>query len=194
MHQPDRSTWLTELSERGWTVQDDFFPASFWEALNVSKNHLTPHDLHSAGTGRSATFQAQSVRGDRIQWLEEEQPKHRPILHHLQDLCHTLKQELWLPLSNQEAHLACYAPGTGYARHVDGFSHGNARLVSLVSYLNPQWKPQDGGCLRLHLEEGPHDIQPLWGRTVLFLSESIEHEVLAAQAERWSLACWFRRG
>ena len=105
MHQPDRSTWLTELSERGWTVQDDFFPASFWEALNVSKNHLTPHDLHSAGTGRSATFQAQSVRGDRIQWLEEEQPKHRPILHHLQDLCHTLKQELWLPLSLALIHI-----------------------------------------------------------------------------------------
>jgi SM-20-related protein len=42
-------------------------------------------------------------------------------------------------------------------------------------------------------QETSHDILPLGGRLVLFLSDLIEHEVLPARRERYSITGWFRR-
>jgi SM-20-related protein len=47
--------------------------------------------------------------------------------------------------------------------------------------------------LRLHLHDGPCDIKPRPGCVVLFLSDEVEHEVLPATRDRWSIAGWFRR-
>ena len=49
----------------------------------------------------------------------------------------------------------------------------------------------DGGALRLSLEGGDVDVAPRTG-SVVFLSE-LEHEVLPAMRERWSIAAWLRR-
>ena len=67
-------------------------------------------------------------------------------------------------------------------------------MVSVVYYLNADWQPQDGGALRLYLDDGSHrDVLPHAGRMVLFLSDRFEHEVLPATRERMSIACWMRR-
>jgi SM-20-related protein len=104
-----------------------------------------------------------------------------------------LNRRLLLGMESLEAHFACYPPGAGYARHRDRFADDDARVLSLACYLNPDWPDAAGGALRLHLPDGPRDIAPRSGSVVLFLSGDVEHEVLPATRDRWSIAGWFRR-
>ncbi len=185
--------WCEELLENGWAVGPSVLPSTAWDAMARLKQATLNENLLPAGTGKGQDYRAQSVRGDRIRWLDPGRPLDAAVLAPLDALRQTLREELRLPLSHQEAHLAWYPPGAGYARHLDSFRKDNARLVSLVCYLNPGWQPPHGGCLRLHLPTGTHDVPPQQGTAALFLSECIEHEVLPSAVDRWSLACWFRR-
>lgn len=147
----------------------------------------------SVGRGADRSLRAE-IRGDRTLWLDD--PRCAPVagayLGALQVVRAALNRTLYLGLPSQEAHYALYPPGVGYARHRDRFRDSDARVVSLVTYLNPEWGEADGGQLRLHLAHGPVDIAPLAGTTVCFLSE-VEHEVLPAQRQRLSIAAWLRR-
>lgn len=107
-----------------------------------------------------------------------------------------------------------YYPGGGhrYVRHRDAFPGADAgaagekggateatRCLTVICYLNPDWRPEHGGRLRLYLPPGassssssPHwDVDPLLGRAVVFRSDVVEHEVLPAWAPRMALTCWF---
>ena len=90
-----------------------------------------------------------------------------------------------------EAHYAAYPAGARYAKHRDRFRDSDLRVVSFVTYLNPDWRDEDGGALRLSLAAGEIDIVPRSG-SVCFLSE-LEHEVLPGTRERNSIAGWMRR-
>lgn len=186
-------TWGDSLVEHGWAVTPALLGPAFWQALEQLKQTTPFQSLVPAGTGKALSFQAQSVRGDRIHWLDGATSLETTVLQELEGLRQALRDHLRIPLGEVEAHMACYPPGAGYARHLDAFRRDNARLVSLVCYLNPAWEEAHGGCLRLHLPQGPLDVAPRWGQSALFLSETIEHEVLPSTVERWSLACWFRR-
>jgi SM-20-related protein len=102
-----------------------------------------------------------------------------------------------LGLFELEAHFAVYAPGAAYPTHVDRLRGDDARVLSVVLYLNADWRAADGGALRLYLEgtgRAPRvDVLPCGGTLVAFLSERFAHEVLPAWRERLSLAGWFRR-
>lgn len=186
-------TWEESLVEQGWAATPTLLKPAFWDALEQLKHATAAPLLVPAGTGKAISFQAQSVRGDRIRWLEGASVEEVRVLEGLEGLRQELRTLLRVPLNEVEAHLACYPPGAGYARHLDAFRRDNSRLVSLVCYLNPAWESAHGGCLRLHLPEGPVDVAPRRGESAVFLSETIEHEVLPSTVERWSLACWFRR-
>jgi Rps23 Pro-64 3,4-dihydroxylase Tpa1-like proline 4-hydroxylase len=52
------------------------------------------------------------------------------------------------------SQMTCY-PGGGsrYTRHCDN-ANGNGRKLTALLYLNPGWKVQDGGCLRVYQPDG----------------------------------------
>ena len=104
-----------------------------------------------------------------------------------------LNRRLLLGLQSFEAHYALYPPGAGYLRHRDRFRDDDARVLSFVGYLNPQWPMDAGGELRLFVDDRIVDVVPRLGRCVLFLSADIEHEVRPARQPRYSIAGWFRR-
>jgi SM-20-related protein len=150
--------------------------------------------LTRAAVGRAGTHALRDdIRGDATLWLDDPRcgDAARDYLQRLDALRMELNPRLFLGLAEVEAHYAAYPPGAGYARHRDRFRDSDARVISLVSYLNPAWQPGDGGELRLHLEDGSVDIAPR-NDSVCFLSE-LEHEVLPAQRERFSIAAWMRR-
>ena len=102
-----------------------------------------------------------------------------------------LNREAYLGLFELELHYAAYPAGSGYARHVDQ-PRGNARRkVSVVLYLNRQWRPSFGGELQIFGSAQSIDVQPLAGRLVCFLTEGREHCVQPARAERLSITGWF---
>ena len=112
----------------------------------------------------------------------------------MDDLRLALNRALFLGLDGYESHFACYAPGASYQRHLDRFRDDDSRTVSVVIYLNPDWRMEQGGALRLHTDGGAaSDIAPEGSRLVLFLSADMPHEVLPATRDRLSLAGWFRR-
>ncbi len=152
--------------------------------------------LHPASVGRGAARGLHAgIRSDATLWLDDPRcgAPARAFLAHLDALRRDLNRLLYLGLDDCEAHYAAYPPGGGYARHRDRFRDSDARVVTLVSYLNEDWREDEGGHLRLWLEDGTATTLPPAGGSVCFLSE-LEHEVLPAHRERFSIAAWFRRG
>lgn len=197
---PQTEAWETTggaLRERGWCAVPQFLPDDAIIALATDcRARDDAGELAAAATGRGAgRTPSSSLRGDRTSWFDEAMltAAQATYWHSLQALRKALNRQLLLGLETLEAHYALYPPGTGYARHRDRFRDDDARVLSSVLYLNRAWHPGDGGALRLHLPDGAHDIAPIGGTLVLFLSADIEHEVLPATRERLSVAGWFRR-
>lgn len=171
--------------------------------------------LHAAGAlspaavGRSdGRALRNDIRADATRWLDDPRcgAPAREFLARLDVVRTMLNRSLFLGLVECEAHYAAYPPGGGYARHRDRFRDSDARVVSWVTYLNTDWKIDDGGALRLYRSDGSIadesivdqsidaasiDVHPVGG-SICFLSER-EHEVLPAMRERLSIAAWFRR-
>jgi len=80
--------------------------------------------------------------------------------------------------------------GTFYKRHLDQFKKDDHRKLSVICYLNKNWKASEGGQLRIYVSGAELDILPVAGRFVCFRSDQLEHEVLPATRERWSLTGW----
>jgi len=115
-----------------------------------------------------------------------------------------------MELSTQSfnAKLAVTSPGgSKYPLHIDnpqGVSVGDTRKLTCILYLNPDYQEDDGGELRIFLEEedgtmGTVDLTPEGGRLLLFWSDEIPHEVLPTaphgQAgdealDRYALTVW----
>lgn len=151
--------------------------------------------LRAAAIGRGANMhEATAVRGDSTLWLDDPRcgDPAREFLGSLHILRVALNHRLFLGLDETEAHYALYPPGAGYRRHRDRFQDSDARVLSLVGYLNQDWTPADNGALRLHLPDGAVEVMPEAGTAVCFLSE-LEHEVLPATRVRMSIAAWMRR-
>ncbi len=173
----------------------DFPDAATTQALREDLDRLQAAGaLASAAIGRGASLgQRADIRGDATLWLDDARtgPAAAAFLASLDGLRIELNRRLFLGADQVEAHYAAYPPGARYARHRDRFRDDDARVISFVAYLNPDWRDDDGGALRLSLEGGDIDIAPRTG-SVCFLSE-LEHEVLPATRERRSIAAWMRR-
>lgn len=207
---PDQTppTWLTEaqldfiaagLAGEGYLILDDVLPTEQLMSLYRHIQSLGTADFSRAGIGRDADWQLdQRIRKDYIRWLDPAHPATHGWFQHIESLRTGLNQRLFLGLWDYECHYAWYPVGSFYRRHLDAFRGRDSRRVSTTLYLNPDWQPGDGGELRLYAGEGGEedaivqDIDPAWGRMVMFLSEVFPHEVLPVGKARYSLTGWFR--
>lgn len=184
------------LRNDGWARLDAAAAAPMLLAARAEAvGLLAQGQLQAAATGRHHGRQFTGLRGDATLWLDHPAcgAPAQALLAAMDALRQGLNRRLLLGMDEVEAHYAHYPPGTGYARHRDRFRSDDARVLSLVLYLNPDWPADAGGELRLHLPGGPRDIAPSLGTVALFLSADIEHEVLAATRPRFSVAAWFRQ-
>lgn len=160
-------------------MESDLAPLIQWsKQLSMQKANITKgHDY----------------RGDETYWLDANRTMDFAVIKRLRQLQSELNNYYLLKTIDIEAHIAHYAPGTSYGRHLDALKENNKRIISVVGYFNPEWVPQHRGELRLYTEDGIVDIPPFHGTGVIFLSNEIEHEVLETKADRWSVAAWFRK-
>jgi SM-20-related protein len=183
------------LRATGWAVVA--WPDLPWAALHAEARELQRSGgLHPAATGRGAGRRDdRALRGDATAWIDPATcaPATRAWWEAMDALRVGLNRRLLLGMEELEAHFACYPPGAGYARHRDRFADDDARVLSLVAYLNADWPDAARGALRLHLPDGARDVPPRMGTLVVFLSAEVEHEVLPADRPRWSIAGWMRR-
>eukprot|EP00439_Symbiodinium_sp_Y106_P076076 s270_g15.t1 len=109
---------------------------------------------------------------------------------------------------------ATYRRGAEYHCHKDSYSGtDNQRMVTVLLYLNDDWRPGDGGELRVYGErldeeaaQAPEglrkeaasmpdmdrfvDIAPLSGRIVMFRSRDVWHAVREPREQRWAMTLW----
>lgn len=183
-----------ELVEKSYAIIDSFLSPEEVKAI-LTLPHFAQHEQHfkKAGIGKNADLQInEAIRGDYILWLDKNTapPSALVYLNRLQELIQHLNQTLFLSLKDYEVHMTVYPTGTYYKRHLDQFKKDDKRKLSVICYLNENWKEEHGGQLRIYTEENSLDVLPLAGRLVCFRSDVLEHEVLPATRERLSLTGW----
>lgn len=182
------------LAEQGYAVIDNFLSRE-----EVDKIVLLPEFrngleyFQKAGIGKKKDLQInEAIRGDYIHWIDRTS-SHEAVsiyLNRLQELIQYLNRALYLSLKDYEVHMTVYPAGSFYKRHLDQFKQDDHRKLSVICYLNPDWKEEHGGQLRVYLPDESKDFLPLAGRLVCFRSDQLEHEVLPSTRERLSLTGW----
>ena len=188
---------VDDLAEHGWSQQNIFLPLDLTQALAAEcRKRAVEGELAPAAVGRGPSSEIrEGIRGDHIQWIDPGQAEVCDSYLGLMDsLREAINRGLFLGLEDFESHFALYPPGAFYLKHVDRFRDDDRRMVSAVVYLNDGWLPEHGGQLRMYLDnDRVHDVQPIGGCLVVFLSAEVPHEVLPATRDRLSLTGWFRR-
>ena len=182
------------LADHGYAVIDQFLSQPEVEALlQLDEFRSGGTGFKKAGIGNSRSLQIQeAIRGDYIQWLDKKNspPAVQTYLNRLEELVTFLNQALFLSLKDVEVHMTVYPAGSFYKRHLDQFKQDDHRKLSVICYLNNNWKEEHGGQLRMYLNDRSIDVLPTAGRLVIFRSDQIEHEVLPATRPRLSITGW----
>lgn len=191
---------LSALEHRGWIVTDNLIPAKLvQDLLSEAQEHWAQGQFHDARIGRKQQLAVVAdIRGDSILWLDtaDHYPATQEIFTLTKMMQDAFNQYFYLGLKHIELHYARYGSGKGYTRHLDQHHQTFHRKITFITYLNPEWRQEDGGELVLYDPLKPSEelqrVLPIAGRTVIFRSELLEHEVLASKKPRWSVTGWFR--
>jgi SM-20-related protein len=186
------------IAAEGLAITADAFPPRLVRALRESAHRRdAAGEFGRAGIGRAAArTEGANVRGDRMRWLDtsEADQDEAVLFAWLERLRRQANLALQLGLFDFEGHYAIYPTGAGYTRHLDRFRDDDARVLTLIAYLNDAWTDADGGQLRIELGNGvTRDVLPRGGTVVAFACERFPHEVLPALRERFAFTGWFRR-
>ncbi len=157
----------------------------------VSKNLLVP-----AGTGNNKeVLHDTKIRGDSIYWLDRKHDNEfeNEFLNQIDDFVKHLNRSCFAGITSYEFHYSLYEAGSFYSKHYDQFKNNNGRMYSMISYLNDDWKTADGGELMVYQNYNNQKITPTQGKTVLFKSDELQHEVLITNKQRLSITGWLKR-
>jgi len=184
------------LLARGFVVFDD--------VINDTTTCSARCEAESLGEYLKPTLQALTgTRSDRVGWMSADDFAARgcPTLARLARLQRGVAaainadgrwgETLTVPAQSM---LSCYGAGGRYRKHTDN-SRGddgvcaNARALTCICYLNPDWTAADGGTLRIYAESGTVDVAPATGRVVVF-DAFLDHGVLEARRDRYALTFW----
>jgi len=187
---------MDELAEKDIVIVDDFITEELYQKMMEFFSEIEESErLKKAGIGTSSDFQIQKeVRGDLIYWLDPERDKEMsPFFELMAELREKLGMYCFISLSGSEFHLAKYPTGSKYERHIDQFNNRSNRQITVLIYLNKNWKKGNGGELKVYKEQESYLVEPIAKRLLLFKSDVIEHEVLPTEVPRYSLSGWLLR-
>ena len=186
----------TDIENKGYSVNTGALPLHLGNNLNQNLHAMSGQKFIPAGIGRDIQHvRNDSVRSDEIFWITGESEAGNDWLQWVAQMQAYLNRRLFLGLFSFESHFSHYAADDFYKRHVDAFKGEANRVLSLIVYLNSDWKQSDGGELVLFTNKNDSEgikVTPNFGTMVVFLSEDFPHEVLTTHRDRYSIAGWFR--
>ncbi|HFD4654933.1 TPA: 2OG-Fe(II) oxygenase [Vibrio parahaemolyticus] len=183
---------IDALATDGYYIWDDFLS----EDEVTQLRDCIPDNWKKARIGRNYDVtRIESIRSDKIQWLQPAMGQ--PIANYLskmEEIRQEVNRHFFLGLFEYEAHFAKYEKGDFYQKHLDCFKGNENRRLTTVFYMNESWSEKDAGELVVYdlNDKEIATIPPRGGRLLVFLSEQFPHEVLPTNAERFSIAGWFR--
>ncbi len=191
---------ISGILENGYAIKDDFLlNEEVGHLKNIFEKKYNDGEFKQAGIGKSGDLKTQlEIRGDEILWIDEktEEPAELLLLKKTNEFIQYLNATCYLGIKSVEIHYAKYENGKFYKRHKDMFQSQKGRILSIIFYLNTDWKPEHGGELVIYKERGGVEeaikIEPIAGRMVCFESENLEHEVLPSYAPRLSITGWLK--
>lgn len=191
---------VADIAERGWSWQPHLLPDSLLGGLRQEITELdAAADLAPAGIGRDEAFLVDhSIRKTRITWLDGTTPPQVEFMQWAEQIREALNRSLLLGLFEFEACFAVYPEGGFYERHLDSFEGARNRVVSMVVYLNADWRASDGGAFVVWPEGAGETAEPAarlipeGGGVVLMLSETVPHAVEVTHKTRYGIAAWWR--
>lgn len=190
------NSWLEEFAAKGWVILPKAIPLLLCQALAGELLRRHAAGLFSAARISKQLLRQENIRSDSILWLDASDQLALAYFEFMGKLRLTLNEYFLLPLNSYEAHFACYEPGAFYQKHRDTFQGDSARQISTVLFLNESWLMAEAGELLIYDRdcEGlvASRIMPEIGNMVLFMSETIVHEVLPTLRRRLSLTGWFK--
>ncbi|WP_045493155.1 2OG-Fe(II) oxygenase [Vibrio hyugaensis] len=183
---------IDALSTDGYYIWDDFLSQEEVAELR----DCIPDNWKKARIGRNDDVtRVESIRSDKIQWLKRDMGSAvTSFLDKMEAIRLEVNRYFYLGLFEYEAHFAKYEKGDFYQKHLDCFKGNENRRLTTVFYMNESWSEEDAGELVVYdLNDNViATIPPRSGRLFVFLSEQFPHEVLPTNAERFSIAGWFR--
>lgn len=183
---------IDALATDGYYIWDDFLS----EEEVTQLRDCIPDNWKKARIGRNDDVtRIESIRSDKIQWLKPAMGQ--PIANYLskmEEIRQEVNRHFFLGLFEYEAHFAKYEKGDFYQKHLDCFKGNENRRLTTVFYMNESWSEEDAGELVVYdlNDKEIATIPPRGGRLLVFLSEQFPHEVLSTNAQRFSIAGWFR--
>lgn len=182
-------------------LHDDFLDALSIDGVAYLDNvlpHLYPLLKRESGLldyqkSMVAAGNYPAIRGDHIRWIDKGCTQGMVFLGAIDDFIDQINRALYLGIREHEAHYACYPEGFGYDWHTDNPKGKDARVLSLVYYLNDDYIDAHGGALEVvDLHQNHQIITPKAMRLAVFFSH-LKHKVHTAHAPRFSIATWLRR-
>lgn len=153
--------------------------------------------LLTAGTGNAdKLIHNTAIRNDVIYWLDKKNNNEyeNKFFEQIEAFILYLNQECFAGITDYEFHYSLYERGSFYRKHLDQFQDNTSRQFSMISYLNVDWKEEDGGELLIYKQDNEQRIAPTQGKTVFFKSNELVHEVLVTNERRMSVTGWLKRG
>ncbi|WP_290877583.1 2OG-Fe(II) oxygenase [Gracilimonas sp.] len=185
--------WMDRLAENDFVIVDDFISDELFADIMHFFGEMEAADkLKKAGIGTQDDFQVKAeIRGDFIYWLDENRDTAiSPFFGLMDELSQNLRRFCYLSLSDSEFHIAKYPAGSYYHKHLDQFKERSNRQITVLIYLNKNWKKGDGGELVIFKDGQEIMVEPIAKRLLVFKSDVIEHEVLTTNVPRYSLTGW----
>ena len=179
-------------------ISEDFLGKALCQNLAANLLELNAADvLKEASIGNdSKIIQNSLIRSDKIHWLDKSHNNEfeNEFFAKIDAFVAYLNRSCYTNISSYEFHYSLYEIGSFYKPHLDQFENDNQRQFSMVSYLNPNWQPQDGGELHIYQTNNNQMISPTESKTVFFKSDELKHEVLETNKQRLSVTGWLKRG
>ncbi len=193
---------LDAIDQKGWgMIPDCWVKSDSLRLRDECEAACQDGDFKPAGVGNAeSVLFDQEIRRDHILWLLSGPvfPEQEAYRNKLDLLRLALNERFFLSLFEFEGHFALYPQGGFYKPHLDCHQGTNRRVMTVILYLNENWKSGDGGELKLWTtcgeKSGPFVlIEPRMGTLVCFPSGDYWHEVLPTTQSRMSITGWFRR-
>jgi len=184
-----------DLKTKGFSAIESFLDEDFANELlkevkSLHKNNLMRQAHIGSYKNRHIN---KDIRGDKIYWLDGKSKIQREYFNFLQNYIKRLNREFFLGINGFEVHYAVYEEGSFYKKHFDNFKGKNNRIVTILFYLNKDYKKEDGGELIIYKDNKEYEILPKFRTMATFITKDILHEVKTANKKRYSLVAWLRR-